>query len=50
MKVEQDHETIRCLTREDGTMVDNEDEIMDKLGTSYSEIYVKDAQVELFAE
>lgn len=49
MHAKQALEAIRCLTREDGSLVDYEDGIMTDIGDAYAEIYTKDEQVELHA-
>lgn len=43
MKAKHMLETIRCLQRDDGTMVDDEDGIMEELSKAYVDIYALDS-------
>lgn len=50
MKAKQLLETIWCLTREGGSLVEGEDTILEEVGNVYEEIYAIDPQVELHAK
>lgn len=45
-KAKQKLETIHCLRIEDGTEIDDEEDIMDELGNTYAEIYARDRRVD----
>lgn len=46
MRVKWENETIRCIKREDGSLVEDEGEIIWEVGTYYVEIFTKDPLIQ----
>lgn len=42
MKARWASETVCCIRREDGSVVEDEEEILSEIGTYYTEIFTKD--------